>query len=513
MFKGKINKKYIIMLSFIVILTEFMGCGKGIFGIGKSDKEITSVFSDFQELFPSEDLMFLYEKGGAITEEELKKRNELLEAGIEEEYHSNGVWVVSTNFRNKEKRAHGVLVFNLDTREARGNLHLDYGEVDEEGEDIDYTYPIYYDKDGLHLVDENVDQIVKDEVKNFKFATEFLTLDKSYIKSLKPSKIRHSSKVGRYTANYLLTLEDKNVAKIKEIYPEFKIDEEHCKLNFETSNTGWRKSKDLEIILDEENDTSIEFSIRTDSIDTFDSINKVEESINLDEVEEEKEEFTVEELLEKYNDFFPMFTSKNLFSLYDKVGDISNVEDRMLDKKFELENGDLGCWNVSSYLIINDYEYEVDSTLRFNRNTRTVEGELSIVKDSYGKDYSISCNEEGMYLLDEDIPKEVKETLASFKMMNEFITLDEEYIKSLDFQKFREGLKCKLKPTDKNIAKIKSLYPKLEIDENNCALGLYGTGVPWDVGSYLSVKFYLDKDEKNKLSFVMFFDRGKDYSE
>ena len=98
------------MILGIVVITQFIGCFK-------SNKEVVSVFDDLRSIFPSEDLMFIYEKGREMGAEDMR----------EDPFRGRGTYVVSSSIDSKEKNIHVVLFFSLKEQKAEGRLYLDYG--------------------------------------------------------------------------------------------------------------------------------------------------------------------------------------------------------------------------------------------------------------------------------------------------------------------------------------------------------------------------------------------------
>ena len=207
--------------------------------------------------------------------------------------------------------------------------------MDEEGEKVRGEYPVYYDGEGLDLFEENGEEYVKDELSNFKFATEYLFLKDKYLKTLKREKIHYSPKPSSYTAKYKLREDDENIVRIKELYPELLIDEKNCILEFDTVREGWGNSKNFELLLDEEGDSSISFSMREDSSSIFTSYEdklkkEAEELAELEELRKEKE-LKEPLILDKLDSFISMFPTNDLRFLYDKEGIVVNVDES--DKK------------------------------------------------------------------------------------------------------------------------------------------------------------------------------------
>lgn len=185
-----------------------------------SKKEIVDKFDDFITMFPSEDLTFLYDKKGDTSN---------LEEG------DLGTWIVSS-FKysevNEENKVIGVVIkFNRNTRQATGVFNIREGQVDND-------YPIFYDSNGLHLVDEDVSKEVKSELNKFKLAYEFISLDRPYLDGME-SEIYYNGEVPLYDITYKLSEYDKNIKMSKEVYTDLPVDKDNSKLTLEGDGSPW----------------------------------------------------------------------------------------------------------------------------------------------------------------------------------------------------------------------------------------------------------------------------------
>ncbi|MGL4654774.1 MAG: Csa1 family protein [Sarcina sp.] len=454
--RGSIKKILVVMIGLLVMMVG-VKCFKG-------DSEVISRFNGFMKMFPSKDLMFLYDKEGG-------------EGGWENlDYGDKGTWKVSSSFRSEDlgKYVHIILGFNKNTGEARGNFFLEYNDREEA------PYPIYYDETGLHLVDDNVDDSVKEELDKFKFPIEVLSLDSSYLKSLKTLDVHYSFKPVSYRAKFRMKENDENMKKIKELYSELSIDEKECVLELQTDGRAWGvgSSIDLNLILDKNRDNTIGFSIGMDRSRDLEEVAK-EETKRQEKIKEEKAKEPG--VLDKFDGFIDMFSKEDLTFLYDAMPEsiLPSVEG------IELKDGDLGTWTIVSELYTKSAKEKLGVSLEFNRNTRKATGVFTVreknIKDDERlyteKDYPVYYDEEGIHLINEDVPEEVKRKVENTKIGFDFIELDREYLESLEIERmYNLGESCevkyKLERGDKNIAQIKELYPDVIIDERNCTLTL-----------------------------------------
>ncbi|MGL4654769.1 MAG: Csa1 family protein [Sarcina sp.] len=220
---------------------------------------------------------------------------------------------------------------------------------------------------------------------------------------------------------------------------------------------------------------------------------------------EPKKNLTDKQVVDKFDGFIQMFPSKDLSVLYDKAGGSG------------LKPGDKGSWNISSYLYTEKSTKGVGVSINFDRNTRKAKGEFILRDNDNEFEYPISYENAKILLVDEEnTPDNVKEELAGFKMLYEFIELDREYLENnlqLIDTMYNPNAPIftadyKFKMGDKNIAKIKEIYPKLVIDEENCDLELRGRGEPWNMLGRLGLTIDLDKEENAYLASYMSFGEG-----
>ncbi|MGL4654782.1 MAG: Csa1 family protein [Sarcina sp.] len=224
-------------------------------------------------------------------------------------------------------------------------------------------------------------------------------------------------------------------------------------------------------------------------------------------------------VVENFNEFLEMFPSEDLTFLYDKEGETSSVNGEKLKGKSNLVEGDLGQWCISSSISIQENvgeDYETFHTvLWFDRESRTATGKVSLWDEERDEEYYISYDEKGIHLDDENAPDYIKEGLSKFRLMYEYISLDKEYMKSLEMTGSRYNsnvpkfsVQYKLKPDDKNIAKIKEIYPEIVVDANNCTLKLEGDSEPWDTLGTMSLNISVDKERKIIFRASMSFGRS-----
>ncbi|MGL4106723.1 Csa1 family protein [Clostridium sp. LP20] len=223
------------------------------------------------------------------------------------------------------------------------------------------------------------------------------------------------------------------------------------------------------------------------------------------------------EILDKVSDFITMFPSNNLNFLYDKDGNPSN-----------LEEGDLGTWIVSSFnhSTVEKGWQTTGVTINFNKNTREAKGNfLKTIHDTNDinkiiekAEYPIYYDKDGIKFVDQTIESSVKEELAKFKMIFDYISLDRSYLEKLESKTIYNGevpvydITYKLGDKDKNIQKIKEIYPDLPIDTNNINMTLAGDGIPWNTTSRVSLEIYLDDNHNNYFTSSLSFKGSGDFN-
>ena len=155
-----------------------------------------------------------------------------------------------------------MLWFNRNTKEAKGNLIFRKGDKKDE-------YPVFYDKEGIHLVDENAPEYIREGLSKFKMMYEVVEVDREYLDNLKNKNIMYSDNSSLFNAHYELNKDDKNIAKIKEIYSNLSMNNDKYKLVLEGKGTPWKiKSRvSMRIILDETHSNYITSAISFDGSD------------------------------------------------------------------------------------------------------------------------------------------------------------------------------------------------------------------------------------------------------
>ena len=246
-----------LFLGGILTMTLLNGCVRED---KNSEEAILSNFTDFIDMFPSEDLTYLYDKEGSgdLDKDDL------------------GTWVVSSRvyyYEGDIRKSVGCnLFFNRNLREARGRFYVSSRQLESENEE---SYTIYYDKEGIHLLEEVNDEEILNKFNKFKMMFEYISLDQEYISNLDLVYKYYNYEVPIYGLTYKLPLEDKNINTIKQIYPEFRVEDNEVKLEFEghadpTSTVGWET---LRIPLDKERNAYIRasygFNVSDSSLELF----------------------------------------------------------------------------------------------------------------------------------------------------------------------------------------------------------------------------------------------------
>ncbi|MGL4654773.1 MAG: Csa1 family protein [Sarcina sp.] len=492
-------KKLAVILVIIILPIQVLGCSSKH---TKSESQVLSAFTGFIDILSEGDLMMFFSESEKIVNSEGKTLN----------WHpaNSKMWLVSSSFDSGDKMVDVTLYFDREKKEANGTVDISTKENGEEGYNISGSYPAYYDEEGLHLKNENVPKSVKKEVEEFIFLNEFLEVTKEDLDELQDKKIdyNYSSKRGVefYTADYKLKPDDKNIKKVRELYPDISIDEQNVSLKFETRGNDWDESKDLEFNLDDKYDVGFRFIVKG-----FD--------YSWEDDEEEKiNEKQVEEIEQCLDDFIVNFNNIKLEDLYEKEGgkSLANIENNnKVESSDELESDDLGIWEFGDTIKGNKFDSEglslteVEAKGTINKNSGTKE----ILFE--GKDARLASED---YKLDEselnkmELSKEEALILSRFKPMNEIIKIDKEYLENLevieqsgDIGGYEYQIKYKLEYTDENIKRIKEAYPNLEIHDTECSLELSGHDAPWAFDSSVKLRINLNEDEEVYLETYLNF--------
>ena len=240
-------------------MTTFTGC------IGPSDKKIVDKFTDFVNMFPTEDLTVLYDKEG--------NQSDLKDGDL-------GTWKISTfNYLTTAKGFEeiGVLIrFNKNTKQANGTFLKRITKNEEVIENREY--PIYYDRGKFHFEDENIEESLVEELENFKMMYEFVSIGREYLDTLEAETISYNGNVPLYGASYKLTSEDINIKKIKEIYPNIHMDEDNLILDLSSSGNPWDTNNyiSISIHLDDKYENYLTAMMSFDNGDDLKEINSGE---------------------------------------------------------------------------------------------------------------------------------------------------------------------------------------------------------------------------------------------
>lgn len=222
-------KKYIVALFLggALIVTMLSGCnGEEQISAGK----IEGKFNDFINMFPSDDLTYLYEKEGNIQGEDL------------------GTWVIDSyvNYKEEEKlKGYGaVIFFNRNLKAGRGNFYVYTDATEKE------AYPIEYNEKEIHFIEEIKDEDVINKFDKFKLLFEVVSIDRKYLSTLEVQKTYYNKEVPLYGIKYKLLEDDENLNRIKKAYPEFEIEQDEVNLQLEGSGNPHNTHGDQRLIIE-----------------------------------------------------------------------------------------------------------------------------------------------------------------------------------------------------------------------------------------------------------------------
>lgn len=201
-------KKWILIIgSIVVLLILGLLIGGKMYMDKQEEKEekIRQSFDKILAMYPTQNLMDFYDKEGYRDD------------GFEKE--DKGVWVLDSDMNISKGKGlplvgEGMnLRLNRNTRRGKG-FYFHY-ELSDNG-DTEKRYPVTYDSNGIHLVEEVSDSNLKDKIEHFQFFVQYATF--AELNNNKPLHTMYNSEVPMYELEYQLTNEDPNVKALRERY-------------------------------------------------------------------------------------------------------------------------------------------------------------------------------------------------------------------------------------------------------------------------------------------------------
>lgn len=175
-------KRFALYISVMILMFAIAGCGKGNeTKEGSKETQIKKSFAKTLDMYPIKNLEDLYDKEG-YRDDEFKKGDK-------------GTWTLLTSFAKSNKPGEiddeGMVLFlNRNTKKATGYY---------------YTSKVVEDPN------------LKNKIENFKFFSQYA--DFRDLKYYKNGNISSTDNVPSYDAEYKMSNTDKNVKKLREVYP------------------------------------------------------------------------------------------------------------------------------------------------------------------------------------------------------------------------------------------------------------------------------------------------------
>ncbi len=159
-------------------------------------------------MYPIKNLEDLYDKEG-YRDGEFKKGNE-------------GMWTLLTSFAKSNKPGEiddeGMVLFlNRNTKKATGYYYMSKAHDEFNGKDQQKKYHVELKNNKIVLLDRLEDAKLKNKIENFKFFSQYA--DFRDFKNYKNGNISSADNVPSFDAEYQISNTDKNVKKLREVYP------------------------------------------------------------------------------------------------------------------------------------------------------------------------------------------------------------------------------------------------------------------------------------------------------
>ncbi|MGX7136479.1 tandem-type lipoprotein [Enterococcus silesiacus] len=195
-------KKLYLFIGGLIIMSGLTGCET------KNKAEIEQSFDKVLAMYPTPNLESFYDMEG-YRDNEFDKDDK-------------GVWVLQTNMSiayeaDGDVYSEGaVLRINRNIREAKGFYFVRkyYDDVKKRIEEN--KYPITFDEQGIHLIDELHDKELSNKIKKFQFFVQYGNFKQ--IDTYKNIKEMYNPEVPMYELEYKLTTDNPNVIALKKRY-------------------------------------------------------------------------------------------------------------------------------------------------------------------------------------------------------------------------------------------------------------------------------------------------------
>lgn len=197
------KRRFIIsMIGGMMMASLLSGCGI------KNKQEVEQGFESMLAMYPTENLMDFYDMEGY--------RDEEFEEG------DKGVWVLISGMAISQAEkaplvSEGmVLRMNRNTRKAQGHYYIRIIPDDTKQETQEEQYPVTYDEQGIHLVEEVTDTALKEKIENFQFFVQYGAFQN--LTQYENLRKMYNPEVPFYELEYQLTNDDPNVKQLRQRY-------------------------------------------------------------------------------------------------------------------------------------------------------------------------------------------------------------------------------------------------------------------------------------------------------
>ncbi len=202
-------KGFALYISILILIVFIAGCGKS--DKTKEDSKEAQIKKSFEktlDMYPIKNLEDLYDKEG-YRDGEFKKGDK-------------GTWTLLTSFAKSNKPGEiddeGMVLFlNRNIKKATGyyytsKVHDEFNEKEHQKK-----YHVELKNNKIVLLDNVEDSKLKNKIESFKFFSQYA--DFRDFKNYKNGNISSADNVPSFDAEYQISNTDKNVKKLREVYP------------------------------------------------------------------------------------------------------------------------------------------------------------------------------------------------------------------------------------------------------------------------------------------------------
>ncbi len=202
------NKKWWLLIGVVIVILGLMMGGKIYMDKQRAKEEkVKQGFDKVLAMYPTKNLMDFYDMEG-YRDSEFEKDDK-------------GVWILDSGMSiskgiDQPLVTEGMLLrLNRNTGKAKGFYYI--STITDTTQPTDNKkYPITYDEQGIHLVEDIEDAGLKKKIEGFQFFVQYA--DFKNISSNQAIRTMYNEAVPMYQLEYQLTNEDQNVKKLHGLY-------------------------------------------------------------------------------------------------------------------------------------------------------------------------------------------------------------------------------------------------------------------------------------------------------